>query len=106
MYNVPIIEGKTLLFIDEIQISPEAIVTLRYFYEQIPNLHVIAAGSLLDHTLNEMQYSMPIGRVEYAYMFPLNFQEFLTALGEENLCTYISDYVVDNSFSEAIHTKI
>ncbi|NOZ45533.1 MAG: ATP-binding protein [Chlorobi bacterium] len=106
LYSIPIINGKTLLFIDEIQFLPEAIASLRYFYEQIPDLHIIAAGSLLDHTLNEIQYSMPIGRVEYAYMFPLNFQEFLTALGENELCNYINSYMPGTNFSEAIHKKI
>lgn len=106
LYNTPLIEGKTLLFIDEVQILPEAIASLRYFYEQKPGLHIIAAGSLLDHTLNEIQYSMPIGRVEYAYMFPLNFNEFLTAMGEIGLCNYICNFSTDNNFSEAIHAKI
>ena len=84
---------------------PDAIAALRYFHEQLPDLHVIAAGSLLDHTLNEIQYSMPIGRVEYAYMFPLNFTEFLTALGETGLCNYINNYELNDNFSEVIHTK-
>lgn len=106
LYNIPITEGKTLLFIDEIQLSPEAIASLRYFYEQIPTLHVIAAGSLLDHTLNEMQYSMPIGRVEYAYLFPLTFIEFLCALNETGLCNAIGNYKPESNFSEAIHNKI
>ena len=106
VYNIPLIEGKTLLFIDEIQTSPDAIAALRYFYEQVPSLHVVAAGSLLDHTLNEMQYSMPIGRVEYAYLFPMNFQEFLMALDKEGLVNYINNYSIETEFSEAIHEKI
>ncbi|MCK5277476.1 MAG: ATP-binding protein, partial [Cyclobacteriaceae bacterium] len=106
VYNIPLIEGKTLLFIDEIQTSPDAIAALRYFYEQVPSLHVVAAGSLLDHTLNEMQYSMPIGRVEYAYLFPMNFQEFLMALDKEGLVNYINNYSIETEFSEAIHENI
>ena len=106
IYNIPIIGGKTLLFIDEIQTSPEAIVSLRYFYEHDPSLHVVAAGSLLDHTLNEIQYSMPVGRVEYAYMFPMSFQEFLIALDQSGLANYINNYTIDSSFSEAIHKKL
>jgi uncharacterized protein len=106
LYNVPVLAGKTLLFIDEIQASPAAIACLRYFYEQIPDLHVIAAGSLLDHTLNEAQYSMPVGRVEYAYLYPLNFMEFCTAIGEPGLCQYIRDFTPGKDFSQAIHDKI
>lgn len=105
-YNVPLIEGSSLLFIDEIQVAPDAIAALRYFYEQIPGLHIIAAGSLLDHTLNEIQYSMPIGRVEFAYMYPLTFNEFLRANGETGLCNYICNYSIDSTFSSAIHSKI
>jgi len=106
LYNIPLIAGKSLLFIDEIQMIPEAIAMLRYFYEQVPELHVVAAGSLLDHTLNDMQYSMPVGRIEFAYMFPLNFQEFLAALGQKGLINYMSNYSLKKSFSDAIHSKI
>ncbi len=61
LYNTPIVPEKTLLFIDEVQLLPDAITALRYFYEDYPGLHVITAGSLLDHTLNELAYSMPVG---------------------------------------------
>jgi predicted AAA+ superfamily ATPase len=106
LYNVPLIAGKTLLFIDEIQVSPAALASLRYFYEQAPDLHIIAAGSLLDHTLNELKYSMPVGRVEYAYLYPLNFMEFCHALGETGLCNYLRNFTPELSFSEAIHSKL
>lgn len=72
----------TLLFIDEIQESPEAIALLRYFYEDVPELRVVAAGSLLEHVLNRVQ-NFPVGRVEYLYMHPLNFAEYLAAKGQE-----------------------
>lgn len=71
--------GDTLLFIDEIQESPKAIQQLRYLYEDIPDLHVIAAGSLLEFALHKVK-SFPVGRVEYLYMFPLNFAEYLSAI--------------------------
>jgi predicted AAA+ superfamily ATPase len=106
LYGVPVIEGKTLLFIDEIQLLPEAIISLRYFYEQMRGLHVIAAGSLLDHTLNELPYSMPVGRVEFAYMYPLNFMEFLIANEQKSLADYISGFSFERQYSEAIHSKI
>lgn len=79
---LPSDESSTLLFIDEIQNSPEAIALLRYFYEEIPNIHVIAAGSLLEHAIDTKRISFPVGRVEFAYMHPLSFYEFLGALGE------------------------
>jgi len=70
---------NTLLFIDEIQESPKAIQLLRYFYEELPELHVIAAGSLLEFTMHRVK-SFPVGRIEYLYMYPLNFQEYLSAI--------------------------
>lgn len=73
--------GTTLIFIDEIQQVPEAVNTLRYFYEEAPDLHVIAAGSLLETILNE-KVTVPVGRVEYRVVRPASFQEFLGALNE------------------------
>lgn len=72
--------GSTLLFIDEIQESPKAIQLLRYFYEEIPGLHVIAAGSLLEFAVQQVE-SFPVGRVEFRYLYPLNFKEYLAAAG-------------------------
>jgi len=74
--------GSSLLFIDEIQESPKAIGLLRYFYEEMPNIHVIAAGSLLEFAMKDVG-SMPVGRVEYLYLHPLNFQEYLMAMENE-----------------------
>ncbi|MBL4655000.1 MAG: ATP-binding protein [Bacteroidia bacterium] len=74
--------SNTLLFIDEIQESPNAIQLLRYFYEEIPELHVIAAGSLLEFAMRKVK-SFPVGRVEYLYLHPLNFQEYLEAIGHQ-----------------------
>jgi predicted AAA+ superfamily ATPase len=70
-----IIPGKSLIFFDEVQECPRAISSLRYFKEKLPQLHVIAAGSLLEFVLGEI--SFPVGRVEYEFMFPLSFSEFL-----------------------------
>lgn len=78
-----IIPGKTLLFIDEIQSCPRAITALRYFYEQIPELHVVAAGSLLEFAFGEI--SVPVGRVQYLYLHPMTFYEFLLATGKDVL---------------------
>ncbi|MEK6481731.1 AAA family ATPase [Catalinimonas sp. 4WD22] len=70
---------NTLLFIDEIQESPKAIQLLRYFYEEMPELPVIAAGSLLEFAMRKVK-SFPVGRVEYLFLYPLNFSEFLQAI--------------------------
>ena len=71
-------KAETLIFIDEIQESPEAIAMLRYFYEMEPDIHVIAAGSLLEHVLHKVK-SFPVGRVQMLHLYPLNFTEFLKA---------------------------
>lgn len=79
-YNIPKESvGNTLLFIDEIQESTEAIESLRYFYEYEPDLHVIAAGSLLEYALKRLK-TFPVGRVNMLYLYPFNFREYLTAL--------------------------
>jgi len=78
---------KILLFIDEIQNSPEAVKQLRYFYEEYPELYVIAAGSLLE-TLIDKTFSFPVGRVEYLYMYPFSFEEFLTAKSKNLIKIY------------------
>jgi hypothetical protein len=76
-----IIPGSTLLFIDEIQACPKALMSLRYFYEEMPGLHVVAAGSLLEFALGE--YSFPVGRVQSMTLRPLCFAEYLGAIGKE-----------------------
>ena len=76
--GIDIIPGKTLLFFDEIQICPRAIISLRYFYEKMPDLHVIAAGSLLEFAFSEI--SFPVGRIQSMEVHPMNFSEFLLAL--------------------------
>jgi predicted AAA+ superfamily ATPase len=82
-YNIPNTQTtETLLFIDEIQESVNAIKLLRYFYEEIPSLHLIAAGSLLEFAMKDVS-SFPVGRVEYLYLHPLNFSEFLEAIGKQ-----------------------
>jgi len=87
--------ANTLLFIDEIQESPKAIQLLRYFFEEIPELHVIAAGSLLEFALEKVD-SFPVGRVEFIYLHPLNFSEFLMALGHENALEQLHNLPINN----------
>lgn len=71
--------ADSLLFIDEIQAAPEVLAKLRWFAEEMPELAVVAAGSLLDFALAEFSHSMPVGRVSYAYVEPLGFPEYLEA---------------------------
>lgn len=82
--NVP----GSLLFLDEIQATPHALQALRYFYEEYPDLPVIAAGSLLEFTLADHSFSMPVGRVEYYHLYPLSFREFLVVI-EPTLLPYL-----------------
>jgi uncharacterized protein len=79
--NQKIVPGKTLLFFDEIQACPKAISALRYFYEDMPNLHVIAAGSLLEFAMRDI--SIPVGRVQFLRLHPMCFAEYLMAKGKE-----------------------
>ncbi len=81
LLNARIAPGNDLLFIDEIQTCPRAITALRYFYEECPELHVIAAGSLLEFATRDI--SFPVGRVQFLNMTPLSFSEFLRATGKE-----------------------
>lgn len=86
--------GETLLFIDEIQESPMAIQMLRYFYEEFPELHVIAAGSLLEFAMKKVK-SFPVGRVEYLYLHPLNFKEYLEAIDHHAAISQINKIPYD-----------
>lgn len=78
--------GKTLLFFDEIQACPRAIMALRYLYEDMPELHVVAAGSLLEFAFGEI--SVPVGRVQYLYLQPMTFYEYLLATGRERIAQH------------------
>ena len=85
--NKHIEPGTDLLFFDEIQECPKAIMALRYFYEQIPNLHVISAGSLLEFAIEDI--SFPVGRLQMLHMEPMTFEEFLIANDKELLAEKI-----------------
>ncbi|MFA6527233.1 MAG: AAA family ATPase, partial [Candidatus Babeliales bacterium] len=99
-----IIPGSTLLFIDEIQTVPKAIIALRYFYELMPELHVIAAGSLLDFAIE--QVGMPVGRISSLYMYPMSFLEFLVALGHERWAQAIIKHDAHEPLLEPVHDKL
>lgn len=99
--NKPRTEGRTLLFIDEIQNSVKAVALLRYFYESVPELYVVAAGSLLE-SLIDTHISFPVGRVEYMAIRPCSFYEFIGALGE----TELQKALLETSIPESIHEKV
>ncbi len=104
MYNIPIEAGKTLLFLDEIQDCPSAIKALRYFYEDYKELHVIAAGSLLEFALSDLP-SFGVGRIRSLFMYPISYDEFLGAIGENALLQAKQQLSKENPFPLEIHKK-
>jgi len=84
-------DGSALLFLDEIQAVPEVLAKLRWFAEEMPQVPVIAAGSLLDFTLADHRFSMPVGRISYLHLEPMGFIEFCHACGEEPLARWLDD---------------
>lgn len=101
----PIKENRTLLFLDEIQLCPEALISLRYFKEQMPKLHVIAAGSLLEFLLHDENFSFPVGRIEFLYLHPLSFNEYLEA-ASPYICQRIKEYDLNNIPSQLEHQEL
>jgi hypothetical protein len=98
--------SKAILFLDEIQAAPHLLEKLRWFAEDMPELPVIAAGSLLDFTLAKHEFSMPVGRINYLYLEPFSFEEFLDAVNEHELRVYLQNYDWNLTIPEAIHTKL
>lgn len=103
--NVPIEEGKTLLFLDEIQECPEAIMALRFFKEDYPGLHVIAAGSLLEFTLQKLP-TFGVGRIHTLFMYPMTFDEFLNANNENGLISMKRQADSQHPLDAAFHEKL
>lgn len=99
--GVTITPNETLLFIDEIQEMPNAILALRYFYEEMPALHVIAAGSLIEFAIQEV--GVPVGRLQFLYLYPLSFIEYLCALGRESLANEIINHAIDTPMNNTLH---
>ena len=100
-----IIPGDTLLFFDEIQECPRALMALRYFKENLPSLHVIAAGSLLEFVFHEPDFRMPVGRVQLFHMKPLSFKEFLVAIGREQLRKFLENVQLGDEIPESVHQQ-
>lgn len=101
--GVTITPLETLLFIDEIQEMPRALIALRYFYEEMPDLHVIAAGSLVDFAIE--QVGVPVGRINFLYMYPMSFIEYLCATNNKLLAIEIIKHKPSELLSEPIHIK-
>ncbi len=102
--DIPIIPGKTLLFFDEIQACIPAISSLRYFYENYPELHLIAAGSLLEFALEELP-SYGVGRIRSMFVYPFSFNEFVAAKGDTIFLEQKINTSPDNPWHEVIHNK-
>ena len=105
LFDKEIIPGKTLLFFDEIQTCITAISSLRFFYEKMPELHLIAAGSLLEFALEELP-SFGVGRIRSIYMFPLSFDEFLLGMGQEKLLNAKRKANAKSPLAIPIHEKL
>ena len=93
-------QGTVLLFIDEIQNSPEAVAMLRYFYEKRPDIYVIAAGSLLENVIDH-KISFPVGRIEYMTLHPCSFLEYLNGIGED-----FDQQAIEELKADAIHERL
>lgn len=104
-FQTPIVAGETLLFFDEIQQCKPALSKLRYFYEKYPELHLVAAGSLLEFAIEEIP-SIGVGRERSMFMYPFSFEEFLNALGENMLVEAYRKASPDHPLFEPTHKKL
>jgi len=102
-FHQEIIPRETLIFIDEIQNSPSLIKLLRFFYEDRPDIYVIGAGSLFEAKIETEGLSLPVGRIEYAYLYPLDFFEYLGAAGENELLDFLRNVSSDGHIPQGVH---
>lgn len=98
--------GSTLLFLDEIQECPEAIMAMRYFKEKMASLHLIGAGSLLEFALNDENFRMPVGRVQFLYLRPLSFGEYLDAMGHSKLRNFLKTIHIKDPIETVVHERL
>lgn len=103
--GTPINPQSSLLFLDEIQACPQLLAKLRWFKEDMPECAVIATGSLLEFTLQDHDFSMPVGRIHYAHLEPLSYFEFLEALGQSSLLQTIQSASPSLKINERLHQK-
>ncbi len=96
---------ESILLLDEIQVEPTLLAQLRWFAEEMPELPVIAAGSLLEFVLNDHTFSMPVGRINYLHLEPLSFEEFLTAVGAGPSREWLTQFTWDQTIPEVLHQK-
>jgi len=104
-YNQEITPGNTLVFLDEIQARPEVLAVLRYFFEETPGLHIIAAGSLLEFALEQPEFSVPVGRIEYLHLGPMQFSEYLQAIAGDNLVEFLGEFKLDDEIPGPLHQQ-
>jgi predicted AAA+ superfamily ATPase len=104
--NKAIDPQNSLLFLDEIQAAPELLAKLRWFAEDMPELAVIAAGSLLEFVLADHLFSMPVGRITYAHLEPFSFEEFVLACNKKPLYDYLQSYNLELNIPDAIHEQM
>ncbi|MDE6803665.1 MAG: AAA family ATPase, partial [Muribaculaceae bacterium] len=105
MCGIPVEDGNTLLFLDEIQVCPKVIMALRFFKEDRPGLHVIAAGSLLELALREIP-TFGVGRIHSMFMYPMTFDEFLEANNAQLLITARNSATAASPLPEPLHEKL
>ena len=96
---------RVLLFLDEIQAAPRTLARLRWFAEELPDLPVVAAGSLLDFVLAEHDFSMPVGRIGYGYLGPMRFDEYLAAHDQRRLLEHLRAWNPGAPMSSLVHEK-
>lgn len=106
LYNGKIDPEKCILFLDEIQAAPQLFSKLRWFAEDLPQLPVVAAGSLLEFMLADHSFSMPVGRISYMHLEPLSFEEFLLANDKQSLFNYLVSYDLSTAIPTAIHEQL
>ncbi|MFC2080290.1 ATP-binding protein [Bacteroidota bacterium] len=104
-FGIKIIAKDTLLFFDEIQIAPRVLTSLKYFKEQAPDFHIIAAGSLLGVSIGK-ESSFPVGMVNFLTLYPMTFSEYLTEFGEDLFIECLSSLKIPAPFPDGIHNKM
>lgn len=104
-FSTPVLPDKTLLFFDEIQACIPALKSLRFFYEKLSGIHIIAAGSLLEFALEELS-GFGVGRIRSMFMYPFSFEEFLISVNEDILLRRLKEATPDNPLPAPIHMKL
>lgn len=104
MAGQTIVKEKTLIVFDEVQLCERALTSLKYFCEDAPDYHIIVAGSFLGVAVNRAKFSFPVGKVDMKTLYPMDMEEFMLALGEDNLVSQIKEsFVSDKFMPSALH---